>query len=339
MQFNFLIIRQDRIGDVVLSLPIAITLRKAFPGCRITVLLRDYARAIYQNSRFVDEIMSYKDFDLDYRGIFSLAYQLRKRKFTHSVMPLPDSKLNLTTFLAGIRVRISNGHKLFHLLTNTKSTYRRKYIQFRHESDYCLDSLRKTGLEIHHPEAEITISETERMENRKMKDRLCPNLEKLIAINTSSGNSAPNLTRAAYLELTKLLVSDPLIKVLITDKDPLPEFESIPGVHFLEDKNDLREMINYLSISDVVVSSSTGPMHIAGALNVPTVSVFCPLPACSPVLWGPIGNKPTYVLPSETYCGNICSGNPKTCSFEGEGGISPGTVYEKILGVLNSQRR
>lgn len=335
MQFKFLIIRQDRIGDVVLSLPMAIHLKEAFPGCFVTVLLRDYARAIYENSIYVDEIISYPDFNLDWKGIFRLSKRLRGYKFTHSFMPLPDSTLNLVTYLAGIRVRISSGHKLFQTLTNTKSSYRRKYIQFRHESDYSLDSLRKIGMEIKGSRAEITITEDEKRGNELLKKRLCPDGEKLIAINTSSGNSAPNITVDAYLELTKLLTSVPRFNVLITDREPDERFAGLPRVTFLEEKEDLREMINYISISDVVISSSTGPMHIAGALGVPTVSVFCPLPACSPVLWGPLGNDPVFVLPEENYCATVCPGNPKKCTFSGEGGITPEIIFRKILSLLN----
>jgi ADP-heptose:LPS heptosyltransferase len=71
-----------------------------------------------------------------------------------------------------------------------------------------------------------------------------------------------------------------------------------------------------LSQLTVLVSSSTGPMHIAAALGVPTVSLFCPLPACSPALWGPQGNASRCLLPPEGYCQGRCPGDPKRCRLE-----------------------
>ncbi len=330
MEFNFLVIRQDRIGDVVLSLPIVMNLRRDFPGCKITVLLRNYARGVYEHSPYIDRIISYDNYDLNLTGIIKLAAELRKHNFTHSIMPLPGSPLNLAVFLAGIRVRISNGHKPYQFLTNTKSTYRRKYIQNRHESDYCLDPVRKLALETSIRYGEIHLSEDEKEKVRQLRNKLCPNGEKLISLNSSSGNSAPNMPVSEYVNLASLLSKKGNYKVLVTDRDVNPEFGKFENVHFLEDKDDLRELILGIAASDIMVSSSTGPMHLAGALGIRTASVFCPLPACSPALWGAPGDKAEYIMPDEGYCGSVCSGKPASCRFEGKGGIDAGKVFEVI---------
>ena len=54
---NILIVRTDRIGDVVLSLPLAAILRKHFPGVRISFLVRDYTAPLIKNNKFVDEVL------------------------------------------------------------------------------------------------------------------------------------------------------------------------------------------------------------------------------------------------------------------------------------------
>jgi heptosyltransferase-2 len=63
--------------------------------------------------------------------------------------------------------------------------------------------------------------------------------------------------------------------------------------------------------------------------------MFCPLPACSPVLWSPTGNRAINILPEENYCGKVCSGNPKQCYFEGEGGISAERVFKEVEMFIN----
>ena len=41
---NLLIVRTDRIGDVVLSLPLAGIIKSEFPNCKITFLVREYTK-------------------------------------------------------------------------------------------------------------------------------------------------------------------------------------------------------------------------------------------------------------------------------------------------------
>ena len=99
----------------------------------------------------------------------------------------------------------------------------------------------------------------------------------------------------------------------------LPFSFGFPGggrVFDMRGSRSLRELMSILSQLHCLVSSSTGPMHVAAALRVPTVSLFCPLPACSPELWGPRGNRATIVLPPAGSCAVRCPGDPKVCRFE-----------------------
>ncbi|GAB6283384.1 MAG: hypothetical protein STSR0008_21490 [Ignavibacterium sp.] len=102
--------------------------------------------------------------------------------------------------------------------------------------------------------------------------------------------------------------------------------------------NRLRESIINIAALDYFISSSTGPMHIAAALKVKTISMFCPLIACSPKLWGPQGNDAVIILPDNNYCQNICSGNPKHCDFSGENGINAEIVYQKFLSIIEMNK-
>ena len=75
-------------------------------------------------------------------------------------------------------------------------------------------------------------------------------------------------------------------------------------------------------------------MHIAAALNIKTISLFCPLTACSPKLWGPLGNISEIVLPQENYCTTVCPGDPKKCDFSRDGGINAELVVNKVLKLI-----
>ena len=163
---------------------------------------------------------------------------------------------------------------------------------------------------------------------------LSNNKKTIIGINSTSGNSAPNLQPEEYKKIINKLLEIDNIKVVVTDYNPPAELLNIIGVDYLNKGKLLRESILNFAAIDILISSSTGPMHIAAALNIKTISLFCPLTACSPKLWGPLGNISEIVLPQESYCTTVCPGDPKQCDFTGDGGINAELVVNSTLKLL-----
>ena len=236
-------------------------------------------------------------------------------------MLLPNERLNWILFFSGIPNRIGVGHKLYQFLSFSKYVDRKKYIPLRHEADYCLDMVRKIGIEPKSMDTEIFLSADETIKRNELKKRFAPNEEIIIGINTTSGKSSPNLTVEEYRKLIVRLSEEKNIRVVVTDNNPPEEIKNISNVIYPNVGLSLRESIINFSTLDVLISASTGPMHICAALKVPTISLFCPLPACSPKLWGPLGNKSEIILPEENYCSTVCPGDPHICDFSGNGGI------------------
>lgn len=332
-QLRILIARIDRIGDVVLSTPIPREIKKARPDSFIAVLVKNYTKDIYINNPHVDQIILY-DGETDQKNFWQLIKEIRSVKFTHAFMLLPNERLNWILFFSGIANRIGVGHKLYQFLSFSKCVDRKKYIPLRHEADYCLDMVRKIGIEPESMDAEIFLTEEEIKNRDKTKSKLAPNNEFIIGINTTSGKSSPNITPEEYKKLIFHLLKETNIKVVLTDNNPPEEIKNIDGAVYPNIGLSLRESIINFSALDVLVSASTGPMHICAALKVPTISLFCPLPACSPKLWGPLGNKSEIILPEESYCSNACPGDPHICDFSGEGGIDAEKIYRRVKSFI-----
>jgi len=331
-QKRILIIRPDRIGDVVLSTPIPREIKKFYPGSYIGVLLREYTKDIYVNNPNVDQIIV----DLertDLKSKLQLINEIRSHNFTHAFMLLPTERMNWILFFSGIKHRIGVGHKFYQFVTNTKSVYRRKYIPLRHEADYCMDMARKIGVISDNLDTEIYLNNEEKAFVSLLKEKFSKGQKFLIGIHTTSGNSVPNWKVQTYLDLIIKLKSLNNVQIVITDLQIPEEIINITEVEYPEQKT-LRDLIHIISSLDLLIASSTGPTHIAAALKIPTITMFCPLPACSPELWSPKGNKAVNILPSKNYCGVICSGNPKQCYFEGEGGISVEKVFEEVKSYI-----
>jgi heptosyltransferase-2 len=337
-QLRILIARIDRIGDVVLSTPIPREIKRVHPDSFVSVLVRNYTKDIYLNNPHVDEIILFDGEDANNPKSFSqLVKEIGKFKFTHAFMLLPNERLNWILFFSGIPNRIGVGHKLYQILSFSKYVDRKKYISFRHEADYCLDMVRKIGIEPKSFDPEIFLTDEEINISKELKSKLSTDDEKLVGINTTSGKSSPNMKPEEYKKLILQLVEKKNICVAVTDNNPPDEINNLQDVIYPNIGCTLRESIINFSALDMLVSASTGPMHICAALKVPTVSMFCPLTACSPKLWGPLGNKSEIILPEENYCSNVCPGDPHICDFSGSGGIDSDKVFKKIKSFIKTQ--
>ena len=331
-QKRILIVRQDRIGDVVLSTPIPKAIKKQWPDSYLAVLVRNYTKSIYLNNPYVDEIILSEDVEWKgFGGFLKKVKFIRKFKFTHALMLLPSERINYLLFFAGIKTRVGVGYKFYQFITFVKSVSRHKYIPLKHEADYCMDLARKIGIKSNDLSTEIFLSESEKIKLNELRHKLVNDKKILIGIHTTNGNSAPNLTEEDYLHLIKKLQNYSYFKLVITDNAIPKKLQNIEGVEYPNVGLELRKTILNIASLDCLISSSTGPMHIAAALKVKTISLFCPLTACSPKLWGPSGNINKIILPEDNYCEIKCPGDPKVCKYKGESEL----MIDKIIYSLN----
>ncbi len=335
-ELRFLIARIDRIGDVVLSTPLPREIKKKYPNSFVAILVKNYTRDIYLNNPNVDLILTYDNQDGSVKPFWKLVSEIKKLRFTNAFMLLPQERLNYIIFFAGIPNRIGVGHKLYQFLTLTKYVNRKKYNPLRHEADYCLDMLRKIGINVSDNNPEIFLTQEEKIKAEIFRKKFSNRFDKFIGINVSSGNSAPNLKLEEYRKLIQLILKENKYQIAILDKDIPKLVDNIEGVIYPNRGNDLRSSIINISALDLVISNSTGPMHIASALKIPTLSFFCPLTACSPKLWGPLGNKSEIILPSQNYCDTQCPINPKKCDYSKEGGLRSEYIFDRLNNFIKS---
>lgn len=329
-QLRLLIARTDRIGDVVLSTPIPREAKLAKPGSFVAVLVRQETKAVYLNNPNVDAILTIDDEKGELNPFWQTVGEISKYKFTHGFMLLPQERLSWLFFLSGIPFRLGVSRKLYQFLTFTKYISRHKYIPLRHEANYCLDMLRRIGIEPKSINPEIFLSGEEQNKRDEIRKALKQDDKILVGVNTTSGRSSPNMTTSEYRKLVDLLLADERFKVVITENKPPQDLKNIDGVEYINEGKRLRESIINFSALDILISASTGPMHICSALKVKTLSLFCPLAGCSPKLWGPLGNQSEIIFPHDNYCSVVCPGDPHICDFSGEGGINSQTVYERL---------
>ncbi|MBT5875924.1 MAG: glycosyltransferase family 9 protein [Candidatus Latescibacteria bacterium] len=337
---RILVIRPDKIGDVVLSLPVFEVIRRALPDAFLAGLVNPYTSPVLDNNPWIDEILT-DDPSAAEGGMVGTLRQislLRSRTFDTALMLLPTMRLAWMLLLAGIPNRIGVGHRIYQSLTWTKTVSRDKQRSMRHESDYCLDLVRAMDIAIDPCKPHVFLTSKEKAAAAALIVSKGLRSRPIIGLHPGNGNNAPNWSAKRYGELARLLFERYEVPLIVTGsakEQPLAEeiidASGIPIIS-LVGALSLRELMGVIGEMDLLVSSSTGPMHLAAALDVPTTSLFCPQPGRSPERWAPVSDKSCILLPRGGQC-ETCDVGP-LCDLSD---ISTDVVFEGAIQLIDNR--
>jgi len=336
LQKRILIVRTDRVGDVVMITPMLREIKKTFPDSFIGTLTQPGTTAILQNNPYVDVMITD---DLEKESYKKVISEIKKYKFTDGLLVLPTDRAAYQMFSARIRNRIGVGRKLYEIITFMKSVSRNKYIPLRHEADYCMDLARKIGVVTDNYQPEIFVTDEERIKaeyfykNIGIKEGTFR-----IILHTGSRNSAPNWSENKYLVLLKSILNkfpSEDFAIMLTAFEMTDEFKK--KVSELNDKRiidvadkikNLRDFIIAISGIDLMLCSSTGPIHLADALDIKCIGIHCSRNVCCSKHWGVINKKSVNLDVTKEYCDSHCGNDKNICNFEN--GISIEEVLKHI---------
>lgn len=317
-RYRILLIRTDRIGDVLLSTPAIKAVRDSYPSAHIAVMVRPYVEDIVDGNPHLDEVILY-DKDNKHRGFFgSLRFisDLRRKRFDLAIVLHPTVRSNLIPFLAGIPERVGYDKKFGFLLTKRlKDT---KHLGEKHEIDYNFDVLRATGIIAKDRALYMPMkSEYERVIDRFMALNDLGNKDTIVAVHP--GASCPSKCWPAYRfgRVADELIARHNVKIVIiggpsdakTVNDVKTGMFRSPIV--LSEEHSLGEVAALLRKCKLLISNDSGPVHIAVAVGTPVVSIFGRLdPGLSPQRWGPVGPR-DIVLHKDVGCEECLAHNCK----------------------------
>lgn len=334
---NILIVRTDRIGDVVLSLPLASILKKHFPECRISFLLREYTKSLAENNRFIDEVIVLSCTN-NRKAIWRNAAQL-KNKYDACIVAYPTFSIALILFLSRIKLRIATGYRWYSFLFNSKIYEHRKFGE-RNELEYNVRLLQKLGIEekVNFKNVLFGINPSKNSEGKVLNDlrELGVSFSKpIIVVHPGTGGSAVDLPVEKLREIVSVL-SLGNYEILITGSGSEKELcESLvvsKRIINTAGRYNLSELIALLNNADLLLANSTGPIHIAAALGKYVIGFYPKIAACSQKRWGPYTDKK--VIFSPLIDCRDCS--PKQClKLNCMDSISPDEVIESAKNILS----
>lgn len=312
---NILIVRTDRIGDVVLSLPVVSVIKEYYPDCKVNFLIREYTKSITEANPLIDQSIIIKEENGKFR-IFENVRMLKKYDFDVVIILYPTFILTLIMFLAGIKKRIGTGYRLYSFLFTDKIYEHRKDAK-KHELEYNFSLLSRIGINfrpgINNVKFNLNLSDSSlnKIDMLLEANNIHPE-DRFVIIHPGSGGSAVDLPVDKFKEIIKKL-SDSDIYIILTgnknEKKMCDELTINEKVKNFAGLLTLEELLALISKSLLLVANSTGPLHIAAALGKQTFGFYPKIKSCSAQRWGPYTDK-RFIYEPELNCRDC---NRKQC--------------------------
>jgi heptosyltransferase-2 len=276
------------VGDAVMTVPALRGLRRLFPEAEITLATRPWAKGLFAEADFIDEVLVY-----DRRGAFSAigqASEWRQRKFDLAVLFQNAFEAALIPFLAGVPFRLGYAtEKRSFLLTH--SIELPDWRSSKHEVFYylyliaALEQAVSGGNSVceHDPDISLTLSEfSQAQASSLLRANGLADANGMVAICPGSINSrAKRWPPEKFAALADRLLDDNHKVILIGSEEERDVSDEVtkrmkrqPVV--LTGKTNLEQVTALLGLVDLVVTNDTGPAHIAAAMGRPTIVIFGP---------------------------------------------------------------
>ena len=295
---KILIVRNDKLGDFVLTLPCYAMIKHNIPDSEITVLVPEYTAEIARCCPSIDNVIID---DLD-KSTTSLKHMIRSLRLCHfdAVITLYSTmRIGIAVFLAGIRYRLAPATKIAQIFYNHRLKQRRSRSE-KPEYEYNLDLVKKYLFDIGIQDIATTqppylsfgdalVAETH--QNFCNQHRIDKN-KKLIFVHAGSGGSANNLYLEQYAQLViNLDVGNEYMFVLTAGPGELDRVRELSNMleniqHVIYNSTEgLIRFAQHIACAHLFISGSTGTLHIAGALDIPTAAFYTRRQSATSLRW------------------------------------------------------
>jgi heptosyltransferase III len=305
-------------------------IKKNFPGARVFFLGRSYTKDIIELSEHVDQFINYDEIEkLQASEQVSYIKELKLDVFLHV---FPTSKIAALAARARVPARVGTTNRLYHwFYCNKLIPLSRKNSSF-HEAQLnlkLLDFLKiKTDVALDQVSNYYGFTKLPAL-NEEFKTWIDPSKFNVI-LHPKSKGSAKEWGLDNFEKLIKILPKDKF-KIFISgteqDKKQMTEFldRNKEAMH-ITGKLSLKQFIAFINTCQGLVAASTGPLHIAAALNKRAIGLFSPKRPIHPGRWKPLG-KEARVVVFDTDCKRCFEKKECDCIKQ----ISP----QQIVDLLN----
>jgi len=274
---KILVVRNDRLGDLMLILPALRLIKTSMPGITIDCLANKNYQELknltpYIDGMITDDELNIKVFEekydcsISFFSTFSVAYKLWK---------------------GGIKKRYAPSTKLAQIFYNKKIKQRRSESiksEYEYNNDLANFFLKDNGYT-----PKISSNPLVSIENNKSIHNIG---KKIIFIHPYTGGSSKTLSQDDFLKLCHSLQEFCDCKFILhcdhNDYDKCRILERKANsldMETIKPTNNLKKMFNNIMQCDLFIAGSTGPLHVAAAMNKMTVGFYPSKKSSTAIRW------------------------------------------------------
>lgn len=314
-QKKILVVRNDKLGDFMLAWPSFAMLKLSTPDYHVCALVPPYTAELANHCPYIDQVI------VDDKLPDTL-HSIRQQHFDAAINLFSNQYNALLVWKAKIPYRLAPATKIIQFLYNHRLKQRRSKSQ-QPEYQYNLDLIRYF-LNSHHlsivepqpPYLSFTSDQIYSQRQKLIKQLDLSPHQQWVFIHAGSGGSATNLSLTQYAQLI-IQLSQQLDCQFVLTAGPneeenaykLCQLTQLPQERIkVYSKNDgLMDFAQSLACSQLFISGSTGPLHLAAALNKLTIGFFPSKRSASALRWQPINQSDRHLAfsPPVGYAENI----------------------------------
>ena len=296
---RILVIRNDKLGDFMLAWPAISLLKQQYPESVIIALVNKYTKPMAELCPWIDETM----IDIEhgnalYRSL-KLASLIKSSHIDASISLYSTTHTAFALWLARVPFRAAPATKfaqIFHNHTLRQSRSRSDKPEYIYNVDlarYFITARGNKPIDLQDPPwlvfdpAELSAIRIQFTQEHNIEDTI-----KLVFVHPGSGGSAPSLDSGQYAQLIDTLaISKDWYFVITAGPGEINLAREVANqcktdrICTYESSKGLVSFAKFLSIADLFISGSTGVLHIAGALNIPTAAFYTRRQSATSLRW------------------------------------------------------
>ncbi len=346
MMKRVVIVRLDHLGDLLLATPLVRALHR--DGWTVDLVVPGWLRPLFANNPNVAATHAIEEvapgFPAAWRG---LARWLRAGNFEMILLPNANQREQLfASLFSGVSRRYAMwsgvwGRMTFHHCL--RSSIRERPRPF---ADVLLDLARAAGVPTDGTQLDLIVTDEEAASARDwLRERGYDGSVPLVGVHPGCAGNTCNLAPAVYGEIAdRLLEQSRAVLVATGSARELALLNAWPervrnSARFINGVGELglRELAAVIAQFAAYVVPSTGPLHMASALDVATVSPFCSWSTLTPMVWGNQngrGRSPAARAASSCEAWRAANPGAPNCDFRGE--VTSAQIVDRVLRILGA---
>lgn len=311
---KILVVRNDNIGDLILTTPAIEALRKRFPDAYIAMLVAEYASEAIEGNPYLDKVYSYQKAKhsnnnrlIAWWRQYRVIKKIREEKFDLAIGIRCgfSPSAGWLVFASGAPLRIGDRPKKNEYFSFYFNVYSDEMTDKQHEVMRVFNFLKKLDISFGGEELFIYIPEEDKIKAREfIEENVLKKGKKLICLHiTRREEEGRYWDIENYIALVNSLMERKDIDLVLNwppKEKPLAEeiLSKAKKQPLIFISKGIKSLAAFLRECNIFITLDGGAMHIATAVNTPTIAIFG---KTDPEVWHPWGEGHTALKRGDNY--------------------------------------